>query len=447
MKEYCSVDEVKGSLLIVRKTNDVKYGETCRVRFPDNSEKLGQVLKIEDDMAVVEVFEGVSGADTELTSVAFLGESFMMPVSDDMPGLVFDGLGNCRDGRIISKKKVDVNGVKINPNERNLPDKLIETGFSSIDGMLTIIKGQKLPVFSESGLDHNKLVSKIAENAKKVLVIVAAIGITHDELEFFKKEFRQSGAFDNIIVFANLSSDSIIERVITPRAALSAAEYFAWEKGRDVLVILSDMTNYANALREISSSKEEVPSRRGYPSYLYSDLATIYERAGRVKGMSGSITQIPILTMPDGDITHPVPDLTGYITEGQIMLSSSLSRKGIFPPINVIPSLSRLMHHGIGKDKTRDDHKQLSDQLYTAYSRGKKVEKLKSVIGEDSLSDDDRKYLLFSKEFESRFINQSVDYRDVKSTLDLGWELIKLIPKEDISKIDNEIMSKYYYHN
>ena len=446
MKEYKTVSEVHGPVMIVRKVSGVGYGEICRIRLPSGENRLGQVMKISGDVAVVEVFEGTVGIDTKNTSVAFLGESFMIPVSDDMPGLVFDGLGRCRDGKIITHKRMDVNGVRINPDSRGLPKDSLVTGFSAIDGMLTIIKGQKLPVFSESGLDHNRLVAEIAQNVSDMLVIIVAIGITHDELEYFRKVFMETGSFENIIVFANLSTDPVIERVVTPRAALTTAEYFAWEKGRDVLVILTDMTNYANALREISSSKEEIPSRRGYPSYLYSDLASIYERAGCLKNSSGSITQIPILTMPDGDITHPVPDLTGYITEGQIMLSPLLSRKGIFPPINVIPSLSRLMHHGIGREKTREDHKQLSDQMYVAYSKGKKVEKLKEIIGEDSLSDVDRKYLRFSIEFEKKFVNQDDGLRDVRKTLDLGWELIKLVPKEDLTKIDKAIIEKYYYH-
>ena len=446
MKEYKRITEVHGPLVVVKDVSGVGYGEICRIRLPSGEIRSGLVLSLSGDVAVVEVFEGTSGIDTKSTSVAFLGEPFMIPVSDDMPGLVFNGLGKCVDGKIITKKRMNINGGVINPNNRDLPQDFIECGFSVIDGMLTLVKGQKLPIFSEGGLDHSRLVAKIAQNVKDTLVIIAAIGITHDELEYFKKEFRESGSFDNIIVFANLSSDPVIERVVTPRAALSAAEYFAWEKGKDVLVILDDMTNYANALREISSSKEEVPSRQGYPSYLYSDLATIYERAGRVKGLLGSITQIPILTMPEGDITHPVPDLTGYITEGQVLISPSLSRKGIFPAINVIPSLSRLMHHGIGKGKTREDHKQLSDQMYVAYARGKKAEKLKVIIGEDSLSEVDRKYLEFSVLFEEKFVNQPEDFRTIKETLDLGWELLRMIPKEDLSKIDESIIEKYYYH-
>ena len=444
LKEYQTVSKITGPLIVVEGIKDVGYRELVTVMLKDGTERTGQVLELKDDTAIIEVFEGTAGIGIKDTKVRFLGKGFTIGVSKDMVGGIFDGLGRPKNMKLIPEKRIDINGMPINPYSRDVPKEFIETGFSAIDGLLSLIRGQKLPIFSESGIPHNQLAAGIAKNIKSDLVIFAAIGVTSDELNYFITEFEKTGALENIIVFANLASDPVIERIVTPRAALTAAEYFAWEQNKNVVVILSDMTNYANALREISASKEEVPSRRGYPPYLYSDLASIYERTGRIKGKEGSITQIPILTMPEGDITHPIPDLTGYITEGQIMLSPAYHRTGIFPPVNIIPSLSRMMHHGIGLHLTREDHRQVSNQIYAFYSRGKKLEQLKSIIGEDALSDMDRKYLRFASSLEKQFINQK-KRRNIKDTLNLAWTLLRILPKEELTKIDKDMIEKYWY--
>ncbi|MBW6451154.1 MAG: V-type ATP synthase subunit B [DPANN group archaeon] len=445
MKEYSTVSKVKGPLIILKNTENVGYNEIVKIITPAGVEKLGQVLELNEDLTIIEVFEGTTGIDTDKTKVRFIGGNFKHPVSKDMVGGIFDGLGRPIDFEIIAEKEIDINGAPINPTIRDVPTEFIETKISAIDGLFSLVKGQKLPIFSEEGLPHNKLATKIAEQLDDgILVIFGAIGITNEELHYFTNEFKKAGALENIIVFANLADDPVIERVVTPRIALATAEYFAWELGRDVVVILSDITAYANGLRELSAAKEEIPGKRGYPPYLYTDLATIFERAGIIKGKKGSITQIPIITMPEGDITHPIPDLTGYITEGQIILSNALSRKGIFPPINIIPSLSRMMHNAIGTDKTREDHKQVSDQIYAAYTRGKKLEELKKIIGEDALSETDRKYLEFVKKIEETFINQK-DKRTIKDTLDISWNILRILPKEDLTKIETKYIDTYWY--
>ena len=446
MKEYSTVSKVRGPLIILKNIEGARYGEIVKITTPEGKERLGQVLELNKDLAVIEVFEGTEGIDTEKTRVRFIGGNFMHPVSEDMIGGIFDGLGRPKDFSITAEKEIDINGSPINPSVREIPTEFIETKISAIDGLLSLVKGQKLPIFSEEGLPHNKLAAKIAEHLDdNILVIFAAIGITNEELHYFINEFKAAGSLESIIVFANLANDPVIERVVTPRIALATAEYFAWEKGKDVVVILSDITAYANGLRELSAAKEEIPGKRGYPPYMYTDLATIFERAGIINGKKGSITQIPIISMPEGDITHPIPDLTGYITEGQILLSNSLSRKNIFPPIDIIPSLSRMMHNAIGENKTREDHKQVSDQIYAAYSRGKKLEDLKKIIGEDALSDTDRKYLDFVKKTEETFIRQSGE-RSFDETLKIAWELMRILPKEDLTKIEKKHIDKYWYN-
>ncbi len=444
LKEYETITKVAGPLIIAEGIKDARYKELVKILLEDGTKRTGQVLELKDDLAIIEVFEGTQDIDTKSTKIRFLGKSFTIGVGEDMVGGIFDGLGRPKNMRFIPDKRININGNPINPSSRDVPSRFIETGLSSIDGLLSLVRGQKLPIFSENGMPHNRLAADIAKNIKSDLVIFAAIGVTNDELNYFVSEFEKTGALENIIVFANLAGDPVIERIVTPRAALATAEYFAWEHDRNVVVILSDMTNYANALREISASKEEVPSRRGYPPYLYSDLASIYERTGRIKDKKGSITQIPIIAMPEGDITHPIPDLTGYITEGQILLSPTLHRQNIFPPIDIIPSLSRMMHHGIGLNMTRQDHKPVSDQIYAFYTRGKKLEQLKAIIGEDALTEIDKKYLKFKAEIDKKFIDQN-QKRTIKDTLDLGWKLLKILPKEELTKIDKDIIERFWY--
>lgn len=444
LKEYETITKVAGPLIIAEGIKDAKYKELVKILLEDGTKRTGQVLELKDDLAIIEVFEGTQDIDTKSTKIRFLGKSFTIGVGEDMVGGIFDGLGRPKSMRFIPDKRININGNPINPSSRDVPSRFIETGLSSIDGLLSLVRGQKLPIFSENGMPHNRLAADIAKNIKSDLVIFAAIGVTNDELNYFVSEFEKTGALENIIVFANLAGDPVIERIVTPRAALATAEYFAWKHDRNVVVILSDMTNYANALREISASKEEVPSRRGYPPYLYSDLASIYERTGLIKDKKGSITQIPIIAMPEGDITHPIPDLTGYITEGQILLSPTLHRQNIFPPIDIIPSLSRMMHHGIGLNMTREDHKPVSDQIYAFYTRGKKLEQLKAIIGEDALTEIDKRYLKFKTELDKKFIDQH-QKRTIKDTLDLGWKLLKILPKEELTKIDKDIIERFWY--
>lgn len=453
LKEYTSVSEVSGPLMIVENVKDVAYGELAQVTTPLGEKRLGQVLEVREDKAIVQLFEGTSGIDTKNTRVRFTGETMKIGVSEEMLGRVFNGIGKPIDGlpEIIPEKRLDVNGNAINPCRRMHPTEFIQTGVSTIDMNNTLVRGQKLPIFSGAGLPHNQLAAQIARQAvvkgkgDKFAVVFVAMGITNEEALFFRQEFERTGSLGNVIMFLNLANDPTIERIITPRIALTAAEYLAFEKDMHVLVILTDMTNYCEALREISAARNEVPARRGYPGYMYTDLATIYERAGRIKGKKGSLTQMQILTMPDDDITHPIADLTGYITEGQFVLSRDIHRKGIYPPVDVLPSLSRLMKNGIGEGKTREDHANVSDQLYAAYARGRELRELVAVIGKESLSEIDSKYLLFADKFEQLFVNQGYEEnRSIEESLSLAWQLISELPKAELKRIDKKFIDKYY---
>ncbi|KXA89151.1 ATP synthase subunit B [candidate division MSBL1 archaeon SCGC-AAA259A05] len=439
--------------MIVKDVEGVGYDEVVEIETPRGEEKRGQVLEVERGRAVVQVFEGTSGIDASETKVRFTGSTLKFPVSMDLLGRVFSGRGEPIDGgpQVIPEKEPDIHGSAINPSARDYPTDFIQTGISAIDGMNTLVRGQKLPIFSVSGLPHNELAAQIARQARIIgeeeefVVVFCAMGITQEEASFFRKDFEETGAFEKVSMFLNLANDPAIERILTPRIALTAAEYFAFTQGMHVLVILTNMTNYGEALREVSAAREEVPSRRGYPGYLYTDLATIYERAGRIQGKEGSITQMPILTMPSDDITHPIPDLTGYITEGQLVMERELHRKGVYPPINVLPSLSRLMKDGIGKGQTREDHSGIANQLYSAYAEGRDVRSLVEVVGEEALSDRDRRYLEFSDKFENNFVNQSTDEnRDLERTLELGWELLSELPEEELKRIEPEHIEKYH---
>ncbi|MCJ2513520.1 MAG: V-type ATP synthase subunit B [Candidatus Thermoplasmatota archaeon] len=454
--EYTTVSEVAGPLMIVKGIKDVAYNEVVRIKTSTGEERTGQVLEAFMNKVIVQVFEGTKGLDTKKTSARFIGETMKLGVSKDMLGRVFDGTGNPIDNAppIIPEDRRDINGNPINPYSREYPREFIQTGISTIDGLNTLVRGQKLPIFSGSGLPHNNLAAQIARQAKvlgqkeKFAVVFCAMGITFEEANLFIKDFENTGALERTTMFLNLADDPTIERIILPRMALTCAEYFAFELGMQVLVILTDLTNYAEALREIAAAREEVPGRRGYPGYMYTDLATIYERAGRIKGKKGSITQIPMLTMPDDDITHPIPDLTGYITEGQIVLERGLHKKGIYPPIAVLPCLSRLMDRGIGKDKTREDHAGVSNQLYAAYAEGCDLRDLVAIVGEDALSDRDRKFLKFSEEFEKKFVSQDEhEDRSIEKTLEIGWELFSILPKSELKKIDENYIKKYLPKN
>jgi len=453
IKEYTTVSRVSGPLIIVEKIHNVGYNELVEITAPNGETRKGQVLEAAEGLAVVQVFEGTSGLDVKATRVKFLGESAKLSVSDEMVGRIFDGLGRPRDGgpELISKEKVDIQGASINPSARDNPKDFIQTGISTIDGMNTLVRGQKLPLFSGSGLPHNELAAQIARQAKvrgkeeDFTVIFAAMGITQEEANFFKKDFERTGALEKVTMFLNLADDPAIERIVTPRMALTTAEYLAYERGMQTLVILTDMTNYCEALREIAAAREEVPGRRGYPGYMYTDLSSIYERAGRIKGRKGSVTQMPILTMPDDDITHPIPDLTGYITEGQIVLSRELHRKGIYPPINVLPCLSRLMSKGIGKEKTRADHSGVSNQVYSAYAEGVDLRGLVAVIGEEALAEKDKKFLAFADRFEREFVTQSKDEdRSIEETLEIGWDLLAGLPEAELKRIDKKYIEQYH---
>jgi len=452
-REYSTIREISGPLLFVESVRGVGYGELVRVSTPGGEERRGQVLEVSENVAVVQVFEGTSGLDVSRTTVKFSGETIKLPVSSDVLGRILDGSGRPIDGgpRIIPEDYWDVHGAPINPYARAYPREFIQTGISAIDGMNTLVRGQKLPLFSGSGLPHNITAAQIARQAKvrgteePFTTVFAAMGITADEARFFREDFEKQGAFEHVTMFVNLADDPAIERILTPRLALTAAEFFAIKMDMHVLVILTDMTNYAEALREISAAREEVPGRRGYPGYMYTDLATIYERAGRTHGGKGSITQMPILTMPHDDITHPIPDLTGYITEGQIIVDRGLHRKGVYPPLDVSPSLSRLMREGIGKGRTRDDHREVSDQLYYGYAEGRSFRDLVAVVGEEALSSRDKLYLKFADIFERRFINQGVyEDRDIDQTLDLGWELLSMLPETELKRIDPSTIKKYH---
>jgi len=451
-KEYRTVSEIIGPLMLVEQVEGIKFGELAEIELRDGSTRRGRVLEVNGDKALVQIFEGTSGMSVSGSKVRFLGKGIELPVSMDMLGRVFDGLGRPRDNgpKIIPEQRLDINGLPLNPYARNFPSEFIQTGVSTIDGLNTLVRGQKLPIFSGSGLPHNRLAAQIARQAKvlggegKFALVFAAMGITFEEADFFISDFRKTGAIDRSVLFINLADDPAIERIATPRMALTCAEYLAYEKGMHVLVILTDLTNYAEALREISAARKEVPGRRGYPGYLYTDLATLYERAGRIRGREGSITQIPILTMPEDDKTHPIPDLTGYITEGQIMLNRSLNRKGIYPPVDVLPSLSRLKDKGIGKGKTREDHADVLNQLYAAYARGKEAKELAAILGEAALSNSDKMFARFADEFENRYIKQGEnENRSIVDTLTIGWELLALLPRTELKRVRDEYLEKY----
>jgi V/A-type H+/Na+-transporting ATPase subunit B len=460
LRKFKTVKEVSGPLLFVdlEGKGGVSAAEICEVETSFGERRRGQVLEITNDLAVIQVFEGTSGLDTNETSVRFIGKTLEIGVGEEMLGRVFSGRGIPIDGgpQIISEETRDISGNPLNPAARKYPRAFIQTGISTIDALLTLVRGQKLPLFSGSGLPHNQIGAQIARQAKvlgegeQFAVVFAAMGITSEEARFFQQDFERTGALERVVLFLNLADDPAIERIVTPRIACTVAEYLAFEKDYHVLVILTDMTNYAEALREIGAAREEVPGRRGFPGYLYSDLSTIYERAGRIEGKPGSITQIPILSMPNDDLTHPIPDLTGYITEGQVFIDRSLHRKGIYPPINPLPSLSRLMKEAIGKGSTREEHDALSSQLYATYAKGRELRDLVAVVGEESLSDEDKLYLEFATQFENRFISQGYqEDRSIFDTLDLGWELCTVFPnpKRQLKRIDEKYIEKYHPDN
>ena len=452
IREYKTIQEIASPLMIVKNVEGVTYDELAEIELPNGEVRRCKVLEVEDDHAVVQLFESAQGINLAQSKVRFLGHPLQLGVSEDMLGRVFNGMGEPIDGgpAILAEEHRDINGLPMNPAARAYPAEFIQTGVSTIDGLNTLVRGQKLPIFSASGLPHAALAAQIARQAKVLgdnenfAVVFAAIGITFEESEYFIQEFRRTGAIDRTVVFSNLANDPAVERIATPRMALTAAEYLAFEKDMQVLVILTDITNYAEALREVSAAKKEVPGRRGYPGYLYTDLATLYERAGRRIGKSGSITMIPILTMPEDDKTHPIPDLTGYITEGQIILSRDLYRKGIIPPVDVLPSLSRLKDKGIGEGKTREDHSGTMNQLFAAYARGKDAKELMTILGETALSDDDKQFAKFADAFEQRYVNQGNNTnRTIEDTLNLGWELLSLLPRTELKRIKPELIEKY----
>ncbi|MBR1676579.1 MAG: V-type ATP synthase subunit B [Clostridia bacterium] len=451
-KEYKTIKEVVGPLMLVEGVEGVKYDELVEVTEQSGAIRRGKVLEVRDDKAVVQLFENTQGLQITTSKVRFLGRSLSLAVSQDMLGRVFDGMGNPRDGGapVIPEKRLDINGEPINPAARDYPNEFIQTGISAIDGLNTLVRGQKLPVFSMSGLPHAELAAQIARQAKvrnsdsKFAVVFAAIGITYEEAEYFIDDFRKTGAIERTVLFTNLANDPAIERIATPRMALTCAEYLAFECGMHVLVIMTDITNYAEALREVSAARKEVPGRRGYPGYLYTDLAQLYERAGRIRGKEGSITQIPILTMPEDDKTHPIPDLTGYITEGQIILSRDLYKKGVNPPIDVLPSLSRLKDKGIGDGKTREDHADTMNQLFAAYARGKEAKELSAILGDAALTPTDKLYAKFAEAFEREYVSQGfTTNRSIEETLDLGWKLLAILPRAELKRIKEKFIDKY----
>ncbi|KAF0225009.1 MAG: Archaeal/vacuolar-type H+-ATPase subunit B [Erysipelotrichaceae bacterium] len=451
--EYRTIQEVAGPLMLVRDVKDVTYNELGEIELENGEKRRCKVLEINGSNALVQLFESSTGINLSNSKVRFLGRQMELGVSIDMLGRIFDGLGRPIDNgpEIIPEKRMDVNGLPINPVARNYPQEFIQTGVSAIDGLNTLVRGQKLPIFSASGLPHAKLAAQIARQARvlgkeeQFAVVFAAMGITFEESNFFIESFRETGALDRTVLFVNLANDPAIERIATPKMALTAAEYLAFDQGMHVLVVMTDMTNYADALREVSAARKEVPGRRGYPGYMYTDLATIYERAGRQKGKKGSITMIPILSMPEDDITHPIPDLTGYITEGQIILSRILYRKGVLPPIDVLPSLSRLKDKGIGTDKTREDHSDTMNQLFSAYARGKESRELMVILGEAALTEVDKLYAKFADEFEKQYVYQSYETnRSIEETLDLGWKLLKILPRNELKRIREKYLEKYF---
>ena len=452
-RTFLTIREISGPLVFVESVTGVGYGELVEVTTPSGEERTGQVIDVSEDVTIVQVFEGTSDLDTKTTTVRFTGETIKLPVSMDMLGRVFTGGGKPADGgpSIIPEDYWDIHGYPINPYSRIHPTDFIQTGISVIDGMNPLVLGQKLPLFSGSGLPHKIIASQIVRQAKvrgkeeDFNIVFAAMGITAEEEKFFKEDFMKMGVLGRVVMFVNLAEDPVIERILSPRLALTAAEYLAFEQDMNILSILIDMTNYCEALREISAARMEIPGRRGYPGYMYTDLASLYERAGRIQGKKGSITLMPILTMPDDDITHPIPDLTGYITEGQLILDRTMHKTGLYPPINPLPSLSRLMDKGIGKGKTREDHKQLSDQLYYAYAEGKVIRETALVSGEAALTEVEKIYLQFADRFEREFISQGTDEdRDIEKTLDVGWELLSALPESEFARIDPAIIEKYH---
>lgn len=451
-KEYRTISDLSGPLIVVKKTKDVSYDELVDIELSSGETRRGRVLEISSDEALVQVFEGTDNIDVDSTKIRFLGKVLTLPVSGDMLGRVFNGRGEPIDGGtpVIPEDRVDINGLPMNPYSRDFPSEFIQTGVSTIDGMNPMVRGQKLPIFSGSGLPHNRMAAQIARQAAVIsghedfAVVFAAMGITFEEASFFMEDFRKTGAIQRTVMYVNLADDPAIERITTPRLALTAAEYLAFEKDMHVVVILTDLTNYCEALREISAARKEVPGRRGYPGYLYTDLATMYERAGRLKGKKGSITQIPILTMPEDDKTHPIPDLTGYITEGQIILNRGLHRRGIYPPVDVLPSLSRLKDKGIGKGKTREDHADLMNQLFAAYARGKEAKELAVILGEGALTEEDKAFARFADDFEDRYVRQDeYENRSYEETLSKGWELLTMIPVTELKRIRDAYVEKY----
>ena len=451
--QYSKIAEIKGPLVIVDDVENAAFDELVEINTSDGEKRLGKVLEVGNGKAIVQVFEGTTGLSIAGTNAKFAGKLMEMPVSEELLGRVFDGLGRPKDGLPdpIADKFVDINGEPMNPEQRQYPNDFIQTGVSVIDGMLTLVRGQKLPIFSGSGMSHNILAAQIARQASVVgsgeefAVVFAAIGVQYSESEYFRRSLEESGALKRSVLFLNLADDPAIERIITPRVALTAAEYLAYDLGMHVLVILTDMTNYAEALREISAAREEVPGRKGYPGYLYTDLSTLYERAGRLKGRPGSVTQMPILTMPSDDITHPIPDLTGYITEGQIVLGRDLFRQGIYPPVNILMSLSRIMKDGIGEGHTRVDHQEVSNQNYDAYSRAQEVRALAGIVGKSGLTSVDLQYLKYGDEFEKTFLSQATDEnRTIEETLALQWKGISLLPKNELTKVKDKFIEQYY---
>ena len=452
IKEYKTINEIVGPLMTVEGVDGVSYEELVEVETQNGETRLGRVLEVNEDKAILQLFESPAGINMKDSKVRFLGTPLKLRVSEDMIGRVFDGLGREKDNgpKIVAEKSLDINGIALNPVARDYPSEFIQTGISAIDGLNTLVRGQKLPIFSGSGMPHAERAAQIARQARvlgdgeKFAVVYAAVGITYEEAQFFIEDFKKTGAIDRSVLFINLANDPSVERIATPRMALTCAEYLAFEKGMHVLTIITDLTNYCEALREISAARKEVPGRRGYPGYLYTDLSTLYERAGKLKGKPGSITQIPILTMPEDDKTHPIPDLTGYITEGQIVLSRELYKKNIMPPIDVLPSLSRLKDKGIGKNKTREDHADTMNQLFSAYATGKEAKELAVILGESALSDTDKQFAKFAQEFEEKYVGQGFENnRSIIDTLELGWDLLRILPKNELKRIRDEYLEKY----
>lgn len=453
-KEYLKIESIAGPLIVLKNVKDVAYGDVVGIKINNSETRKGRVIKIDGDKVIIQVFEGTTGIATDNSSVKFTGEPLTIPLSKEILGRTFNGVGQPVDGmyQVVSSHKENINGRPINPVARKYPRNFIQTGISSIDVLMTLIRGQKLPIFSGNGIAHNDLAVQIVKQAKiegatkdNFAIVFGAMGVRHDDANYFIRSFQESGVLDHVVMYINTADAPIVERITTPKCALTAAEYLAFECDMHVLVILTDMTSYAEALREISSAKEEVPSRKGYPGYLYSDLSTIYERAGMLKSREGSITLIPILTMPNDDITHPIPDLTGFITEGQIVLNREFNQRNIYPPVDILPSLSRLMKDGIGADYTREDHADLSSQIFAAYSKVQDVKSLAQIIGEDDLSEIDRLYLQFGRELENKFISQAADEnRSIEESLDLGWEILSILPATELDRVKTDLIEKYY---